>query len=82
MPVTQIPVVNNVKRILPLPIPEGVIRTNWRFIPSTSLGGDAFGYHKIGDDHLKSNAPEFKLKGAEGGGSNGENNEIFLRYLR
>ena len=41
-----------VKKILPQPITEGVIRTNWRFIPSTSLGGDAFGYHKVDEENF------------------------------
>ena len=41
-----------VKKILPQPITAGAIRTNWRFIPSTSLGGDAFGYHKVDQDHF------------------------------
>ena len=41
-----------VKKILPQPITEGVIRTNWRFIPSTSLGGDAFGYHKVDEKNF------------------------------
>ena len=41
-----------VKRILPSPILQGTIRTNWRFIPSTSLGGDAFGYHKVDREHF------------------------------
>jgi len=41
-----------VKKILPPPITEGVLRTNWRFIPSTSLGGDAFGYHKVDEDNF------------------------------
>jgi sigma-B regulation protein RsbU (phosphoserine phosphatase) len=40
-----------VESLLPRPI-EGPISTEWRFIPSASLGGDAFGYHPIGDDHL------------------------------
>jgi serine phosphatase RsbU (regulator of sigma subunit) len=34
-----------VRTMLPKPIIEGDIRTDWRFIPSRSLGGDAFGYH-------------------------------------
>ena len=38
-----------VRTILPEPITEGPIRTDWRFIPSTSLGGDAFGYHMVDD---------------------------------
>jgi sigma-B regulation protein RsbU (phosphoserine phosphatase) len=41
-----------VRKILPHPIVDGSIRTNWRFIPSTSLGGDAFGYHKVDQDHF------------------------------
>jgi len=40
-----------VKTILPIPISNDSIRIDWRFIPSTSLGGDAFGYHMIDDDH-------------------------------
>ncbi len=34
-----------VRTILPAPMKEGNIRTEWRFVPSASLGGDAFGYH-------------------------------------
>jgi sigma-B regulation protein RsbU (phosphoserine phosphatase) len=34
-----------VRNIIPAPIAEGPIRTCWRFIPSTQLGGDSFGYH-------------------------------------
>ena len=41
-----------VRKILPPPIPEGAIHTDWRFVPSTSLGGDAFGYHKVDKDHF------------------------------
>ncbi len=41
-----------VRTILPQPVTEGVIRTDWRFVPSTSLGGDAFGYHWLDDDHF------------------------------
>lgn len=40
-----------VKSLLPLPL-EGEIQTAWRFIPSTQLGGDAFGYHWLDQDHL------------------------------
>jgi sigma-B regulation protein RsbU (phosphoserine phosphatase) len=39
-----------VKTMLPEPIAEGGIRTNWSFIPSESLGGDAFGYNWL-DPH-------------------------------
>jgi sigma-B regulation protein RsbU (phosphoserine phosphatase) len=41
-----------VRTILPEPITEGPIRTDWRFVPSTSLGGDAFGYHMVDEDHF------------------------------
>jgi sigma-B regulation protein RsbU (phosphoserine phosphatase) len=41
-----------VKNMLPEPINEGPVKTDWRFIPSTSLGGDAFGYHWIDGDHF------------------------------
>ena len=41
-----------VKNMLPEPINKGPVKTDWRFIPSTSLGGDAFGYHWIDEDHF------------------------------
>ena len=41
-----------VKTVLPQPITEGAIRIDWRFVPSTSLGGDAFGYHWLDADHF------------------------------
>ena len=41
-----------VKSMLPKPIKEGPVKTDWRFFPSTSLGGDAFGYHWIDGDHF------------------------------
>jgi serine phosphatase RsbU (regulator of sigma subunit) len=41
-----------IKTILPRPITSGTIRTDWRFVPSTSLGGDAFGYHLVDEDHF------------------------------
>jgi serine phosphatase RsbU (regulator of sigma subunit) len=31
--------------LLPAPITTGAIRTEWRFVPSAQLGGDAFGYY-------------------------------------
>lgn len=37
--------------LLPPPL-MGDIQTEWRFIPSTSLGGDSFGYHWLGENHL------------------------------
>ena len=36
--------------LLPQPVNEGPIQTEWRFVPSAQLGGDSFGYHWI-DDH-------------------------------
>jgi serine phosphatase RsbU (regulator of sigma subunit) len=41
-----------VRTILPQPISGNNIQTDWRFIPSTSLGGDAFGYHWLDEDHF------------------------------
>ncbi len=40
-----------VRSLLPEPL-DGEIRSDWRFISSSSLGGDAFGYHWLDDDHL------------------------------
>ncbi|MEW6302478.1 MAG: SpoIIE family protein phosphatase [Verrucomicrobiota bacterium] len=40
-----------VKSLLPPPL-SGPVTTEWRFIPSTALGGDSFGYHWLDDDHL------------------------------
>lgn len=41
-----------VKKILPNPVRDGSITTDWRFVPSTSLGGDAFGYHNLDEDYF------------------------------
>jgi sigma-B regulation protein RsbU (phosphoserine phosphatase) len=41
-----------VKTVLPQPITSGPFLTDWRFVPSRSLGGDTFGYHWIDDDHF------------------------------
>jgi len=35
--------------LLPAPVDNGVT-TCWKFVPSTSLGGDSFGYHWLDDD--------------------------------
>ncbi|MBA2367885.1 MAG: SpoIIE family protein phosphatase [Candidatus Protochlamydia sp.] len=40
-----------VRSLLPAPL-EGEIRTDWRFIPSTQLGGDAFGYHWLDERYF------------------------------
>ncbi|MFM7135458.1 MAG: SpoIIE family protein phosphatase [Planctomycetota bacterium] len=41
-----------VRSILPPTVTAGAIRADWRFIPSASLGGDAFGYHDLDPDHF------------------------------
>ena len=41
-----------VASLLPRKINEGPIRTDWRYQPSTQLGGDNFGYHWIDDDNF------------------------------
>ena len=35
---------NYVLSLLPEPITSGLVNVDWRFVPSTQLGGDAFGY--------------------------------------
>ncbi|HDZ91910.1 MAG: SpoIIE family protein phosphatase [Deltaproteobacteria bacterium] len=40
-----------VRSLLPPPL-EGDIMTRYQFIPSTSLGGDSFGYHWVDDERL------------------------------
>ncbi len=39
-----------VKSLLPPPIVRGPVRTDWKFVPSVSLGGDSFGYHWLDED--------------------------------
>ena len=41
-----------VESLLPAKLAQGPVRSDWRFIPSTQLGGDAFGYHWIDPDHF------------------------------
>jgi sigma-B regulation protein RsbU (phosphoserine phosphatase) len=36
--------------LIPKPLTEGDLRTEWRLVPSAQLGGDSFGYHAIDDD--------------------------------
>ena len=38
--------------LLPEPLGHGPIRVDWRFVPSTQLGGDSFGYHWLDDEHF------------------------------
>jgi sigma-B regulation protein RsbU (phosphoserine phosphatase) len=40
-----------VKSLLPPPL-TNEIKTDWRFIPSTQLGGDAFGYHWLDERYF------------------------------
>jgi phosphoserine phosphatase RsbU/P len=40
-----------VRSLLPAPL-KGEVTIDWRFIPSTQLGGDSFGYHWLDADHL------------------------------
>lgn len=44
--------VEYVKTMLPLPIEDGPVRIDWKFVPSNSLGGDAFGYHWLDEDNF------------------------------
>ena len=41
-----------VRNMLPSPILGGCVRANWLFHPSAILGGDAFGYHWLDDEHF------------------------------
>ncbi len=38
--------------LLPTPVRQGSVRVDWRFLPSTQLGGDSFGYHWLDEDHF------------------------------
>ena len=40
-----------VRAILPVPISDP-FAVDWRFVPSTELGGDSFGYHWIDSEHF------------------------------
>jgi len=37
--------------LLPQPVTEGNVLADWRYVPSTQLGGDSLGYHWIDEDH-------------------------------
>jgi len=41
-----------VRALLPQPISTSSLEATWCYIPSEQLGGDAFGYHWIDDDHF------------------------------
>jgi serine phosphatase RsbU (regulator of sigma subunit) len=36
--------------LLPTPVTEGAVLAEWKFVPSTDLGGDAFGYYWLDQD--------------------------------
>ena len=38
--------------LLPPPVTKGPVLTEWRLVPSEQLGGDAFGYHWIDENHF------------------------------
>ncbi len=41
-----------VRSLLPKPLVEGPVWVDWRFLPSSELGGDSFGYHWLDRDHF------------------------------
>jgi sigma-B regulation protein RsbU (phosphoserine phosphatase) len=41
-----------VQSLLPAKIPDGPVRADWQFIPSTALSGDTFGYHWLDERHF------------------------------
>ncbi|MBN1516020.1 PP2C family protein-serine/threonine phosphatase [Candidatus Sumerlaeota bacterium] len=44
--------VHYVQSLLPDPLDELEIKTDWCFVPSYALGGDSFGYHRLDENHL------------------------------
>lgn len=43
---------NYVASLIPPPIAEGPVQTDWVYAPSIQLGGDSLGYHWIDDSHF------------------------------
>lgn len=41
-----------VRSLLPAPLTSGPVSIRWKFVPSTQLAGDMFGYHWIDSEHL------------------------------
>jgi sigma-B regulation protein RsbU (phosphoserine phosphatase) len=41
-----------VQSLLPAPVASGPVKINWKFVPSTQLAGDMFGYHWLDKKHL------------------------------
>ena len=44
---------NYVFSLLPEPMTSGLVRAEWRFVPSAQLGGDAFGYYWLDPQHVR-----------------------------
>jgi serine phosphatase RsbU (regulator of sigma subunit) len=40
------------RSLLPAPLAEGPVRAEWHFEPSASVGGDAFGYHRLDERRM------------------------------
>ena len=40
-----------VRDCIPPPM-DGLVSVDWRYLPSSTLGGDTIGYHWVDDDHL------------------------------
>lgn len=43
---------NYVQSLMPPPVKTGAVQTDWVYRPSTQLGGDAFSYGRLDDDHV------------------------------
>ena len=41
-----------VHSLLPAPFENENLKAEWKYVPSSELGGDAFGYHWLGEDRL------------------------------
>lgn len=41
-----------VRSLLPAPLVSGPVKIDWKFVPSTQLAGDMFGYHWLDSEHL------------------------------
>ncbi len=41
-----------IESLLPNKVDNTLIKSDWMFIPATTLGGDSFGFHWVDDDHL------------------------------
>lgn len=41
-----------VRSLLPAPLATGPVKIHWKFVPSTQLAGDMFGYHWLDAEHL------------------------------